>query len=271
MQQLKLKIEEHIANAGGVWGIVLEDLDEEKIWSLNEEEPFYAASVIKLPIMAAVFALAEQGELGLSETLPLTREDQVGGAGVLQYMTPGTRITIYDLLTLMIIQSDNTATNMLIDLVGVKHIQKTMVDLGMKRSVFYNKLMVVPVQLIERNKITATDVARLLKKFATGQSTSLHASEQMIEIMKKQQLKNGFLAYLPEDDSAIVGTNPKWQLASKSGSVTGIQHDVGIFYVGNRTMTLTALSSGCEKLDAQKALAKIGEEVYLYMVNDLSN
>lgn len=267
MKQLKLKIEQHTADAGGIWGIVLEDLDREEVWSLNERESFYAASVIKLPIMATVFDLAEQGELMLGETVTLQREDQVGGAGVLQHMTPGTNLSVYDLLTLMIIQSDNTATNMLIDFVGMEHIRKTMDDLGMKNSVFHHKLMIVPVHFIERNKITAADISGLLKKFATGQCTSLHACEQMIKIMKKQQLQNGFSIYLPKMDSTLVGINPMWQLASKSGSVTGIQHDVGIFFVGNRTMTLTALSRGCESLGAQKALAKMGEAVYSYMLN----
>ncbi|WP_438315781.1 serine hydrolase [Sporosarcina sp. FA9] len=269
MKELTQKIEEHIGNADGKWAIVLEDMDREEVWAVNQEELFYAASIIKLPIMAAAFDLAEQGKLTLSKQIELKRENQVGGAGVLQHLTPGTELTIYDLLTLMIIQSDNTATNILIDIVGVKQIQQMMKVLGMRKSEFYNKVMTVPTKIIGRNMITAVDISGLLKKFATGQSTSLHSCQQMIDIMKKQQLQNGFSAHLPKHSSDIVGQKPEWELASKSGSVTGIQHDAGIFYVGNRTMTLTVLSRECDGRLAQSTLAKIGLDVYKYMNNGI--
>lgn len=265
MDQLKQQLERHIKEAGGTWAIALEDLDRQEVWAINGEEPFYAASVIKLPIMAAVFAMADQGKLALGECLTLKREDLVGGAGVLQHMTPGTRLPVYDLVTLMIIQSDNTATNMLIDLVGTDQIQQTMQELDMVNSQFYNKVMTVPVNLIGRNMITASDVSGLLKRFANGQSTSLHACEKMIAIMKKQQLRNGFAAHLPKMDSDIVGVSPKWEIASKSGSVPGIQHDSGIFYVGSRTMIVTVLSKDCDSLIAQAALAKMGKAIYGYL------
>ena len=267
MDELSKKIEQIIEKVDGVWAVSLEDLNRQKEWHVNEKEPFYAASVIKLPIMAAVFDMANQGKLTLGERLTLKREELVGGAGVLQHMSPGIELPVYDLLTLMIIQSDNTATNMLIDLAGIEQIQQTMKELGMLNSEFYNKLMTVPVNVKGRNMITSSDISGLLKKFTQGQYTSLHACEQMIDIMKKQQLRNGFPALLPKMESEIVGVSPEWEIASKSGSVTGIQHDAGIFYVGNRTMILTVLSRDCDSLIAQATLAEIGNEVYHYMKN----
>lgn len=265
MEELKQDIEQLVGEAGGTWAVVLEDLDHKETWRMNENQPFVAASVIKLPIMAAIFAAAAQGELKLGDPLTLKREDLVGGSGVLQHLTPGIKLPIYDLLTLMIIQSDNTATNIMIDLVGIRKVQETMQELGMTDSVFYNKLMTVPVETPARNHITASDISAVLKKFATGQFVSLYACEQMIDILKKQQVQNGLPAYLPDEDSDLVGVNPQWEVASKSGWVPGIHHDAGIFYVGNRTMIVTALSKDCGTHKAPETLGKIGQRVFSYM------
>ncbi|HET7579126.1 MAG TPA: serine hydrolase [Bacillales bacterium] len=266
MEHLKQQLKQIVEVAGGSWAIVLEDLDREEKWNLNGEQPFYAASVIKLPIMAAVFAAADKGKFKLGDCLTLKREDLVGGSGVLQHLSPGIELPIYDLAMLMIIQSDNTATNILIDLVGKDPIREAMQDLGMSDSAFYTKLMTVPVDS-PRNSITASDVSGLLKKLALGKFVSLYACEQMIDILKKQQVRNGLPGYLPDDDSEIVGVNPEWEVANKSGWVTGIHHDAGIFYVGSRTMIVTAFSKGCDTLVAPDALAKIGKAVYTYMKN----
>ena len=265
MQQLKQQIERHIGEADGTWAIALEDEDFQETWVLNSAEPFFAASIIKLPIMATVFALADRGQFRLGDTLVLHKEDQVGGCGVLQHMSPGIELSIYDVLTLMIIQSDNTATNMLIDLVSRKEIQVMMDELGMANSSFYTKLMTVPVNTPGRNTICVSDINRLLKRVVTGQCISLYACEQMISIMKKQQITNGFSDFLPKGDSSIVGANPKWEIASKSGNVIGIHHDAAIFYVGDRTLIVTVLSKECEREVARKTFAKIGKDIYAYM------
>lgn len=265
MEKLKQDIELLVEEAGGTWAVVLEDLDHQETWRLNADESFIAASVIKLPIMAAVFAAAAQGELRLGNCLTLKREDQVAGSGILQHLSPGMKLSVYDLLTLMIIQSDNTATNILIDRVGIEKVQETMQELGMADSVFYNKLMIVPVATPAKNTITASDISGVLKTFATGQFVSLYACEQMIEILKKQQVQNGLPAYLPDEDSDLVGVSPEWEVASKSGWVSGIHHDAGIFYVGNRTMIVTALSKDCDPFKAPETLGKIGQKVFSYM------
>ncbi|MDT3414491.1 beta-lactamase class A [Brevibacillus aydinogluensis] len=80
---------------GGQWGIYLEDVRTGERLGIAEHQRFYAASLIKVPIMTAVFAEAYAGRLALSDKLRLRREDQVGGAGVLQHFTPGTELTVY--------------------------------------------------------------------------------------------------------------------------------------------------------------------------------
>src|SRR5690625_6457444 len=113
MRKLSKKVEQLTHKTGGEWGIVLKDLQTKEIYGLNSALSFNAASVIKVPIMAAVFQGIDEGRYQLNDKLTLTEGEQVGGAGVLQHMTPGTKLTVEDLVVLMIIQSDNTATNMI--------------------------------------------------------------------------------------------------------------------------------------------------------------
>ncbi|ASK62555.1 serine hydrolase [Virgibacillus phasianinus] len=265
MKQLIDKIKTITKEAGGTWGISLEDLDTKETWTSNGEQVFTAASVIKVPILIAAFAAFDQKLLVPSDTVELKKEDLVAGSGVLQHMTPGTYFTIYDLLTLMIIQSDNTATNMIIDLLGAEKINQTMEELGLKKSKFFNRLMIVPANREGVNQITALEMTAMLKQLVTGQVVSLYACEQMIDIMKKQQLQDCLPGRLPELESEIIGVPEAWQLAHKTGSVTRVCHDVGIFYVGEKTMIASVLSKGIDDIKAPGLFADIGFEIYHYL------
>ncbi|HSU79627.1 MAG TPA: serine hydrolase [Candidatus Angelobacter sp.] len=265
MNQLTQDIQSIVEQVGGTWGIVLEDLNTSETWAINEAELFYAASVIKVPIMAAAFAAFEKGLLSLDDWHTLKKEELVGGSGVLQHMTPGTKLSLYDIITLMIIQSDNTATNILIDKLGVEGIQKTMSDAGMTKSTFFNKLMVVPANRKGSNEITAKDISSLLKSIVNGQLISHYACEKMIEIMKKQQIRNGLPGKWPYESTDVIGEIPKWEIANKTGWVPGIRHDAGVFYVGEKKMIVTVLSKDVDDLKSEETLAEIGECLYKYL------
>lgn len=264
MKILQEKIESRIKAAKGTWSIAVEDTNEGASFSLNGNEAFYAASIIKVPIMAAVFAAAEEGSIRLGDRLPLRKDDIVGGSGVLQFMSPGIKLPIYDLITLMIIQSDNTATNLLIDLVGMEKIQAVMSGMGMERSEIHHKLMIVQANRVNSNEITASDVNALLTRIARGQCVSLHASEQMTRIMKQQQLSNGLIDKLPKINSPIVGAIPDWEFAGKTGNVDGIMHECALLYVRGRCMAVTVLSKACPEDEARELIAQIGNDVYSY-------
>lgn len=261
-QTLSRRLNQWYETATGQWGIWIEDLASQQTWTLNEEQTFYAASVIKVPIMVAVYQQAWKGQFSLEERIPLTKEMQVGGSGVLQHLSVGTLLSIQDLITLMIIQSDNTATNLLIRLVGKKTIQQVMKDLGMKRSTFYNPLMIVPVDREGVNLITAADVASCYRKIAKGEAVSYHHSMQMINILKKQQLQDCFPSQLPVTEEDLIGTSPLWELAHKTGMVNRVLHDTGILYCRDHTFLLVALSSDCSYDDAKQQLAKIARLVW---------
>lgn len=251
-----------LEKSGGQWGIYLEDLQTNEIWGKGHDDRFYAASVIKVPIMAAVFAEAYAGKFALEDKLTLRQEDQVGGAGILQHMTPGTKWSIYDLTTLMIIQSDNTATNMLIDLVGAEAIRSVMNRTGMVNSQFHNKLMIVPAELEGYNEVTAADLGSHLRHLATGKIISYNSCLHMINIMKRQQHRDRIPYHLPDPDGDVIGMLPKWELANKTGTVTRTTHDIGVMYIGNRAVTICLLSKNIETVAANDVMAQIGRMVY---------
>lgn len=264
MKRLQEEIEAIFKNSTGTWSIAVEDLKEGAKFSLNGDKPFYAASIIKVPIMAAVFAAAQDGDLQLGDRLPLRRDDMVGGSGVLQYMSPTLELPILDLVTLMIIQSDNTATNMLLDEIGMDKVQAVMNEFGMERSEIHHKLMIAQANRVNSNDITASDVNALLTRIARGKCVSLHSSEQKVRILKQQQLSNGLIGSLPAMESSIVGAIPDWEFAGKTGNVDGMTHECGLLYVHDRCMAITVLSKGCTDVEAREMIAQIGSELYSY-------
>ncbi|MUK89666.1 serine hydrolase [Ornithinibacillus sp. L9] len=266
MEQLAEKISQKIEQVGGTWGIALEDLDTGEVWLRNSDETFYAASIIKVPIMIAVFHAHEYEGLSLSETIKLRSEDIVGGCGVLQHLTPGIELSLHDLTTLMIIQSDNTATNMLIDVLGKEQIQQVMKDYGLNKSEFHHKLMTVPVEKEGSNCITAFEMTSLLKKIVTGKVVSFHACEKMIEVLMRQQITNGLPAKLPTPNPAIIGDAKSWMFAHKTGNVHQTRHEIGIFYIGKRKMIVSVLAKGIDDRILQEAFTEIGLLIY-YSLN----
>lgn len=264
--------------AGGRWGIVVEELPRPDgdaaglgapfRWALGEDEPFVAASVIKLPIMVAVYREAARGRFRLSDKVRLRPDDQVGGSGVLAALAPGLRLTVEDLVALMIVVSDNTATNMLVDLVGPEAVREAMERYGMRRSSFFNKLQVVPEELPGRNTVTAGDVARLLYAIALGRAVSLAACERMVAILKRQQFTDGIAGLLPRPEAPL-GEPPPCEWATKSGWVRGVVHDAGLLYLPGRTFALVFLSEGVSDPvepgapgRARRAIAEMARTMY---------
>src|SRR5699024_286907 len=212
----------------------------------NQDDTFYAASIIKIPIMVAAFAAFEQGKFRLSDPLTLKREDIVGGSGVLQHLSPGISLSLYDLIVLMIIQSDNTATNML------------------------NELMIIQVQREGNNIVTAKEMAFLLQQIIKGKIVSTYACEQMIHIMKNQQIQDSLPGKLPDRNPNIIGARPQWELAHKTGNITKVRHDVGIFYVGSRTLIASVLSKGIDDFKSKAIFQDIGYEIFGYLKDSKS-
>lgn len=189
---------------------------------LHAGQPLEAASVIKLPIMVEAFRQKEAGMLDFDTPVTIRKEDKLPSCGALTYLHDGVTVSVGDLVTLMIILSDNTATNLLIDRLGQENINGEIDRLGLtgtrlNRKLFQPELSRQGIQ----NYVTASDMGKLLKGMLDGTLISAEASKKMLEILENQRLNGKMPFYL--HDQGI-------KCAHKTGEDDGITHDVGIIF-----------------------------------------
>ncbi|MBT9259161.1 MAG: class A beta-lactamase-related serine hydrolase [Clostridiales bacterium] len=268
MKDWQGRIDGLLSRAEGQWGIAIEEILPEGVqrepWRFERRahEPFTAASVIKVPIMVAAFEAAARGRLRLSQKILLRKEDQVLGSGVLHSLETGRPYSLYDLITLMIIVSDNTATNLVIREVGTSFIQEVMAAYGMTGSRFHNPLMVIPADSPGPNQVTAADMVKLYGAIARGKAVSWDASRRMVEILSAQQFTDGIGGCLPRHEGPV-GSLPTWRIATKSGQITGHVHDTGLLFLPGRTLALAFLSRGIhDPLRAKRFIADAVRALY---------
>ncbi|MEG2653198.1 MAG: serine hydrolase [Ruthenibacterium sp.] len=184
------------------------------------DTPLVAASVIKLPVLIEAFRRMREGTLSPDESFVITQADKLPSCGALSYLHDGVQVTLLDLCTLMIILSDNTATNLLIKRLGMEGINKNLRALGARTTTLRRLLFdsAASGQGIE-NYITAREMGSLLKQLYHGEIVSAQDSAAMLEILKKQRLNGKIPFYLHGVP-----------IAHKTGEDDGITHDVGIVY-----------------------------------------
>lgn len=232
--------------AGGEWAVVIEDLDGKGSLRFNGKSPFTAASVIKIPIMMTAFHHAREGKIRLDDTVILRNEDKVGGSGVLREFHSGLALTLLDCIHMMIVVSDNTGTNLTIDAVGLEEVNRYMVGKGCKNSRLEAHLM-RPKPEGPWNKITASDIALLLKGLADRTIENPGDCDTMVEILKRQQYNHKLPRLLPK---GVI-------CAHKTGEVRGVTHDAGIVYGPSARFVIVCLSQKLE--DVEIGHSVIGE------------
>lgn len=224
---------------GKVW-IYAKNLDTGKEYALRADEPVRTASTIKLPIMAETFHQVAQGKVKWEDELVLTQEKKKGGSGILSEFSHNTKLDLRSAVHLMIVLSDNTATNLVLEKVTCESVNDFMAALGLKqtlnlRYVFgggetkaYSDPLNKPFGL---GKSSPRDMVRLLELLEKGEVVSKEASAEMIGILKRQQYKNGIGRGLAGDIES----------ASKSGTLDNLRADVGIIYTprGRIAMAIT--------------------------------
>ena len=201
---------------------------------INEEMPMMAASVIKIPIMVECFRQMKAGKLSADQLYVLKNEDKKPSCGALTYMHDGLQVTLMDLITLMIILSDNPATNILIDKLGCESVNDTMRSLNidglcLRRRLFEPSLSAQGIQ----NTVTARGVGTLLARMATNTLLGEAQDAAMISILLDQRL-NGKIPFFLHSEGV--------RCAHKTGEDDGITHDAGIVYA-RRPFVLVMLSN----------------------------
>lgn len=215
----------------------------------NADRRFVAASTVKIPIMIELFRQVDAGTLALSQSYTLRPEDKAPGSGVMLHLHDGMAFTLRDLIYLMISISDNAATNILIDLIGMAAVNATMQRLGMTRSVLGRKMRghAVPGDAGE-NWATPNDYVTVIAALLDDAAASPESCRQMIEMLEKQQNPRRIARYLPRENG------PRW--GSKTGSVPGVTNDVGFIETDRGPLVLGIF---CEHADPHWGERLIGE------------
>lgn len=190
------------------------------------------ASVFKIPVMVEVFRQAETGAYSLDDRIEFDPEAVVHGSGVLRDIAPGLTPTIHDLTMLMIIVSDNTATNMLIDRVGgVGPINDTLRTLGLTATTVHREIDFSVLSDDNRAAAEATpsELMSLIERMATGTLVSAEASAAMLAIMGRQHYLNQVPRYFDYNPYGPELNDPQsiW-IGCKTGALPGMRADSGL-------------------------------------------
>lgn len=239
---------------GEVW-IFAKNLDTGAAYGLKEDGRVRTASTIKLPIMAAVYEKARLGEVRWDEWIALREEDKVSGSGVLHEFMAGTRLSLRDLVRLMIVVSDNTATNLVLDRISAQAVNVFMDKLGLKETRSLRKVRGDGTKLkpeegwseaglkAENKKYglgvaTSREMVALVEKLARGEVVSAEASAEMMATLERQQFKDGIGRKLA-----------KYKVASKSGSLDALRSDVALVTTKKGRVAMAITVDGMKDVD----------------------
>jgi beta-lactamase class A len=221
-----------ISNLKGQAGIVVEDLETGWTFIHNEDQPFPAASLVKIPILVTCFKAVEEGRLDLSEKHVLRREDRVGGSGILRRMRNGRSFTYSQLIDYMVTESDNIACNILIDRLGFDYINQVFEELGLEKTRLNRKMIDFAArdQGIE-NYTTAAEMTGLLDRIYHHRCFNAEISERCLAVLKRQKINDRLPRYLPKEIT----------VAHKTGLEKEVCHDAGIVFTPSGDYIITVL------------------------------
>jgi beta-lactamase class A len=244
------RVQAAIQGFPGTVSLYAKNLDTGASYDLRADAPVPTASTIKLPIMVELFAEAEEGKLDWNQKLELTDQDKVSGTGILTELSGGDLLPIRDLMHLMIVVSDNTATNLILDRIGGNAVNQRMAQLGLKQTAVMRKIMQTkPQAFTDEGKKPGSDrwgtgrscprdMVVILEKLYRGQLVSKAASEEMINVLKRQRDLQG------------VGRDMKdTVVASKSGALDHLRSEAAIVYAPHGPVAMAITVNGIPVVD----------------------
>jgi beta-lactamase class A len=258
-QQVREKTEAQLraiaAGSPGVLGLAAVDLTNGERFAINENVVFPQGSAIKVAILIEVYKQAAEGKLKLSDRLPVRKAQQVGGDGVLQHFGDQTsELSVGDLCTLMIILSDNTAANLLIERVGRDNVNATLASLGLEKTRLGRKMMdLEALARSEDNLSTPAEGARLLEWLYRCDILSRTACDEILALLKRaegSELKKG----LP---TGVV-------VAAKPGAIPGVRTEWAIVFLDARPYIVAVMESYSPEGEAGRDFEEISRIVYSY-------
>jgi len=233
--------------------IIIKDLTNDQ-WLLkyNENRVFPSASLIKIPIMIEALERVEKGELSLDKKIKIKAIDRVDYSIISELTLK--EYTLIDLITLMIILSDNTATNVLIDLLGYEKINETVKKLNCNNTILKRKMMDFTAAKEGRENLTSPmDMALFMEKIYNKSFISPKICDIMIDILTRQKHRDMLPRYILDEV----------KIANKTGELSGINHDIGIFYLENINYLIGIFTTkGKDDLVGKRTIGRISKLVY---------
>ena len=221
----------------------------------NENEVVPSASLIKIQVMAEILRQVKEGKLALKQRITVKESDKVPYS-ILTMLDTGNDYSLNDILTLMIVQSDNTATNLLIELAGIEIINQFIQELKLTNTILQRRMMDWDARIAgKENLTTASDMARMMELLYRAEVIDQVSSDFMIEIMKKQLDNSMMRLYIP-DETVI---------AHKTGDLDYLCHEAGIVYHEKGDFILVVMVwDAVTNNYARQSIGQIAKIVYEY-------
>jgi len=254
-EKAEANLREIAAGSRGVLGLVAVDLTSGERFAINEDFVFPQGSAIKVPVLIEVYKQAGEGKFKLTDRLPVTRAIQVGGDGVLQHFGDATpELSIGDVSALMIALSDNTAANILIELVGRESVNATLASLGFAKTRLQRKMMdLEALARSEDNLSTPAEAARLMELLYRCEILTRTACDDILSLLKQAQgseLKKALPAGVP--------------VAAKFGAIPGVRTEWAVVLLEQRPYVVAVMESYSPKDEAGRAFGEISRVLYDY-------
>lgn len=247
---LQAQLDAAVSVYPGKVALFAQDLSTGRTVAIHADTPVPTASVIKLAILYEALEQIRSGRVHFDDKLTVTKADQVPGSGILLFFDTPQTITLHDALTFMVIMSDNTATNLVIDHLGLAAIDQRIQSLGLVNTWLYKKIMqpsTAPMPADQPQfglgKTTAREMATVLQRFVTcnlgpaptggapaGAPSVATLCANALDMLSKQFYRDGLPRYL--DPSGI-------HIANKTGALDHVRNDVGVIYAKNGPILLS--------------------------------
>jgi beta-lactamase class A len=249
------KISAATAGFSGTVSIFAKNLDTGATFALRPDDRVRTASTIKLPILCATFEGVKEGKFKWTDMVTLHDSDKVSGSGILGEFSDGMKFPLVDLTHLMIVLSDNTATNLVLDQVTADYVNEYMDKLGLKGTRSMRKVrgdgadLKTPsgfskAGLDPDNKkyglgsSTPREMVILLERIEKGEIVSQDASKEILKILKRQRDNNGIVRRMGET-----------AVANKAGALDHLRSDVGIVYAKGNRIAMAITCEDVPKID----------------------
>ena len=253
-QKLEARIQEVDEHLDGVMGLAIEDLTTSDHYFLHEDEVFAQASSIKITVLANLYLQAQDGKLKLTDLYTVQSSDLVADSNIMNGLTPGvTRLTLRDLATMMVAVSDNSATNVLIDRVGIPNVNAMLDSLGLTHTRLRRKMMDLQAAKEGRENIsTPREMMILLDAIYHGKVLNQEGTADFFKMLSTNKD-----SWIPRDLPAEL------KIANKPGSLEAVRNDSGIVFVEGRPYIICVMTSFLRnEREGEEAISKVSLEAW---------